>query len=99
MAEETKKETEQKQTRTYDAFTELCRIVSKPRPYRSSDFKPQHFIPDLIVVFLIILNFAGAPTKINIAEPKAKQVASATHRQSQVNYTNYLTALQKVRGC
>lgn len=82
-----------------DSFSELCRIVNKPRPYRSSDFKKQHFIPDLVIALLMVANFAGAPTKINIAEPKAKQVASATHRQSQVKYVNYLTVLQKVRGC
>ena len=69
-------------------------------PYNHNDFvKTTGFIPDLVIAFLMSLNFAGVPTKINTAEPKAKQVASATHRQSQVKYVNYLTALQKVRGC
>lgn len=32
---------------TKESFREICRILNEPRPYRSSDSKKQHFIPDL----------------------------------------------------
>lgn len=32
---------------TKESFQEICRILNEPRPYRSSDSKRQHFIPDL----------------------------------------------------
>lgn len=96
---EDKKNASNKNRTARDSFSELCRILNKPRPYRSSDFKRQHFIPDLVIALLMVANFAGAPAKINTPAPRAKQVASATNQQSQANYTNYLTALQKTKGC
>ena len=84
-----------------DAFA-FCKNAERiPRPYSHRDFDKSgtSFIPDLIIALLMALNFAVAPAKINTTEPKAKQVASATNQQSHANYINYLTALQKVRGC
>ena len=32
---------------TKESFREICEVLNEPRPYRSSDSKKQHFIPDL----------------------------------------------------
>lgn len=55
MSEENKKhdsknyeDNKEKEIRsTKESFRMLCKILNKPRPYRSSDFVKQHFIPDL----------------------------------------------------
>ena len=90
---------EKKEINAYESFEAFMRVVNRHRPYEPSDFKKESFTPDLIIALLMALNFAVAPAKINTTEPKAKQVASATNQQSHANYINYLTALQKVRGC
>ena len=83
-----------------DVFAFPHRATRIVHPYNHNDFvKTTGFIPDLVIALLMALNFAVAPAKINTAEPKAKQVASPTNQQSQANYINYLTALQKVKGC
>ena len=83
-----------------DVFAFPHRATRIVHPYNHNDFvKTTGFIPDLVIALLMALNFAVAPARINTAAPKAKQVMATTHRQSQANYINYLTALQKVMGC
>ena len=96
---DTKEVAEGKKINAYESFEAFMRVVNRHRPYEPSDFKKESFTPDLIISLLMVLNFAVAPAKINTTEPKAKQVASATNQQSHANYINYLTALQKVKGC
>ncbi len=81
------------------SFDAIMTVVNRHRPYEPSDFVPESFIPDLVIALLMTANFAGTPAKINTSAPRAKQVAAATNQQSQANYINYLTALQKVKGC
>ena len=81
------------------SFDAIMTVVNRHRPYEPSDFVPESFIPDLVIALLMTLNFAGASAKINTTAPRAKQVVTATRQQSQANYINYLTALQKVKGC
>lgn len=100
MAEEKKTDlVEKKKINAYESFEAFMRVVNRHRPYEPSDFVPESFTPDLVIALLMALNFAVTPAKINTTEPKAKQVASATHRQSQVNCVNYFTVLQKTKGC
>ncbi|MBO4582521.1 MAG: hypothetical protein J5714_00490 [Alphaproteobacteria bacterium] len=89
-----------------EVFDALSKAGEKHRPFDLSDFpgvslKPNYdpYIPYFLIALLMGANFAGAPAKINTAAPNAKQVMATTHRQSQANYINYLTALQKVKGC
>lgn len=83
-----------------DVFAFPHRATRIVHPYNHNDFvKTTGFIPDLVIALLMTANFAGAPAKINTSAPRAKQVAAATNQQSQANYINYLTALQKVKGC
>ena len=90
---------------TPEFFEAVFKLSSNPRPFELSDFNLDEnsnsggYIPYLVIALLLAVNFAGAPARINTAAPKAKQVMATTHRQSQANYINYLTALQKVRGC
>ena len=97
---EDKKNASNKNRTARDSFSELCRILNKPRPYRSSDFKPQHFIPDLVIALLMVANFAGAPVWLKNVAPKNKRVATVANQQprTQANCINYFTALQKVKG-
>ena len=81
------------------SFEEICRILDEPRPYRLSDFKKQHFIPDLIITLLITINFVGGMAQSEkTVESKKQNIESAVAKRAQANYVNYYTALQKTRG-
>ena len=84
---------------TKESFNEICRILNKRRPYRSSDSKKQHFIPDLIITLLITLNFVGGMAQSEKpVESKKQNIESAVAKRAQANYANYYVALQKTRG-
>ena len=84
---------------TKESFQEICRILNKRRPYRSSDSIRQSFIPDLVIALLITINFMGAPVqpKQNKIENKQDSAAVAKQYQNQMNCVNYFASMQKVR--
>ena len=102
MSEEKKTDlVEKKKINAYESFEAFMRVVNRHRPYESSDFKKESFIPDLVIALLMALNFAGAPAQLKNVVPQNKKVATVANQQSrtQANCINYFTALQKTKGC
>ena len=99
MAENIDEKNETKVNLTKQSFQEICDILNKRRPYRSSDSKKQHFFPDLIIALLITINFMGTPVqpKQNKTENKQNSAAVAKQYQNQMNCVNYFAGMQKVR--
>ena len=100
MAENIDEKNKSTSTRpTRYSFEEICRILDEPRPYRLSDFKKQHFIPDLIITLLITINFMGSPVqpKQNKTENKQNSAVVVKQYQNQMNCVNYFAGMQKVR--
>ena len=102
MSEEMKKDNDnpEKGINARISFDAIMKVVDKHRPFEPSDFEKEYFIPWwLVIELLMVVNFAGVPVKIKNAEPQAKQITSNIAKQSQANYVDYFSALQKIRGC